>query len=271
MAVKKTKTATVGTNVLNGYTEYEIDIERIIRGDLPGVLTDMASAPLIADHVNALPARAKGAYVLFHDDLAVYAGKTDTTHGFRQRLGKHSNTIKDRKGLDPAKVSFKAIRVLVFSNFDVEAILIRELRRLDSNALKWNDSGFGSNDPGRNREKGEPADFDKAHPIDIDLPIDLAPGDYEVLDLLLKLKAMLPYTLRFQADNPKQWRNGHADYRAAPDVTIPDDQPVTVRFCVTLVLSVLPAGWRATVFPDRVILYQETEIWEYALEYITYP
>lgn len=263
-----TPAATAETDILTGYTEYEINIERIIRNDMPNVLDAMSAAPLTAANVAKLPMNAKGAYVLFLDDLAVYAGKTDTTHGFRQRLNRHSNTIKDRKGLDPSRVSFKAVRVLVFSNFDVEAILIKELRRLNAAALAWNDSGFGSNDPGRNRERGEPANFDKTYPIDIDAPIDLQPGTYEVLALLLRLKAMLSYTLRFESVG--RWNNGHPDYQAAPAVTI-TSEVVTVRLCVELVLSVLPPTWRATVFPDRVVIYREAEIYPHAVEYIRKP
>ena len=126
-----------------GYVEYEIDIERVLRADLPVVLDRVPIAPLNEASLLTIPQGAKGAYVLFEAEKAVYAGKTDTRHGFRDRLGRHSATIRHRRNLDSNLIGFKAIRILVFSNFDVEAILINALRGADSTALLWNASGFG--------------------------------------------------------------------------------------------------------------------------------
>ncbi|MFC5343562.1 hypothetical protein ACETK8_10020 [Brevundimonas staleyi] len=260
---------------LDGYVEYEIDVEKVLRQELPGVVDSAAIAPLTLDAIAALPAKAKGAYVLFEDGHPVYAGKTDTRHGFRSRLAKHHNTIQDRQGLDPARIGFKAVRIMVFSNFDVEAILIKALREKDPTALRWNFSGFGSNDPGHNREAQEPADFDKERPIDIDKLIvsPLQGRLVGVLELLLSLKDQLPYTFRYETDagangRPSHHRLGHADHREAAPIQLPD-QPFTVRQAVQWALEVLPSGWRATIFPDRVILYREATPYPYAREHLT--
>lgn len=213
------------------------------------------------------------AYVLFEDGIPVYAGKTVTRHGFRDRLGRHAFTIQHRLNLAPATIGFKAIRILVFSNFDVEAILIHALRKADKNALAWNDSGFGSNDPGHNREKQEPAGFDVQRPIDIGRSLGMAAGTYALLDLLIALKDGLPYVLRYQTDQlpgkkrPEHYRTGHADQRAAGAVMV--NERDSLRAVLEKVLVALPSGWRVTVFPDRVILYAETEHYQYAREYIT--
>lgn len=259
----------------SGYVEYEIDVEKVLRQELPDVVARAEIAPLTAQAIAALPEKAKGAYVLFEDGHPVYAGKTDTRHGFRSRLSKHHNTIQDRQGLDPARIGFKAVRIMVFSNFDVEAILIKELREKDPTALRWNFSGFGSNDPGHNREAQEPADFDKERPIDIDKPIasPLAGREVGVLELLLSLKEQLPYTFRYETDpradgRPSHHRIGHVDQRESPPIRLPDG-PFTVRQAVQWILDVLPAGWRATIFPDRVILYRETTPYPYAREHLT--
>jgi len=255
-----------------GYLEYEIDVEKVLRQDLPKVIELGAIAPLTLERVAAIPERAKGAYLLYLDGRPVYAGKTDTRHGFRSRLTRHYHTIQDRKGLDPQRIGFKAVRILVFSNFDVEAILINELRSKDPEALKWNTSGFGSNDPGHNRETQEPADFDKANPIDIDKPLDLplSGRTLGVVALLVTLKDGLPYTFRYEtglneAGRPNGYRLGHADHRAAPEVTFRKGS-VTMRAALQNTLDVLPYGWRATVFPDRVILYREATRYPHALE-----
>jgi hypothetical protein len=243
-----------------GYIEYEINVERVLRDELPGVLGQVELAPLTAEAVLTIPLKAKGAYVLYENGHPVYAGKTDTRHGFRDRLTRHSDTIQHRQGFDHSTIGFKAVRIMVFSNFDVEAILISELRRLDSSALAWNYSGFGSNDPGRNRERQAPASFDVERPINIDRPLDfLRHGFTSVLDLLLALKSGLPYVFRYETS--------HEELRAAPPVIVPNGQP-TFREMLNLVLQVLPAGWRVTVFPGRVIFYKENETYPHAREYL---
>ena len=255
-----------------GYAEYEIDIERVLRSDLPVVLDRVPIAPLVEASVLAIPQGAKGAYVLFEGERPVYAGKTDTRHGFRDRLGRHARTIQHRLNLDPSKIGFKAIRILVFSNFDVEAILMKALREADRAALLWNTSGFGSNDPGHRREAQEPADFDKQHPIDIDRALAIETGDYPVLEVLRSLKELLPYTFRFQTDlcagsnKPERFTVGHLDYRSAPPIAL--GEGTTVRNVLQAVLNVLPTGWMATIFPDRVVLYKEPDKFPFAREVI---
>ncbi|WP_337846737.1 hypothetical protein [Sphingomonas sp.] len=269
-----TESQTPAANVIDsdpqGYVEYEIDIEKVLRNELPQVVESIPVAALTLETVMAIPAGAKGAYVLFENGHPVYAGKTDTTHGFRQRLGRHATTILHRHHLDPTAIGFKAIRILVFSNFDVEAILIKALRKADPTALSWNTSGFGSNDPGHRRETQEPAAFDVQHPIDIDRPLNLAVGEYPILDVLIRLKDSLPYLLRYQTDqlegkkSPEHYRKGHADQRMAPAIGIESGD--STRAVLTKVLRVLPDGWRVTVFPDRVILYKEATTYDFALE-----
>ena len=260
----------------SGFVEYEIDIEKILRVDLPSVLKMVEMAPLIPSAIKALPIGAKGAYVLYENGLPVYAGKTDTRHGFRDRLLRHASTIQHRHNLDPASMHFRAIRILVFSNFDVEAILINEMRKIDPSALSWNDSGFGSNDPGHNRETQKSANFDKQRPVDIDRPLDMvATGAHPLLPLLIAMKDHLPYTFRYKTDligkKSAHYRTGHIDQRDADPIEVLNNEIVTLRFLMRKVLAALPIGWRVTVFPDRVILYKETTIYPEALEIIEMP
>ena len=270
----ETPAAQVVEMTARGYVEYEIDVEKVLRDELPGVVDRAEIAPLTLDAIATIPERAKGAYVLFENGHPVYAGKTDTRHGFRSRLARHHHTIQDRIGLDPATIGFKAVRIMVFSNFDVEAILIDELRRKDPTALRWNFSGFGSNDPGHNRETQEPADFDKERPVDIDRPLDFLPRDTMMgtLDLLVAVKDGLPYLFRYETDanergRPKRHTIGHVDQREAAPITLPAE-PITMREALSLVLQTLPNEWRATIFPDRVILYREKVTYRYAREYL---
>ena len=275
MTESQTKAATIIDPEPKGYVEYEIDIEKVLRHELPGIVTAIELATLTAASVNALPEGAKGAYVLFVDGYPVYAGKTDTRHGFRDRLNRHAFTIQNRKNLDPSAIGFKAIRILVFSNFDVEAILIDAMRTADDGALAWNNSGFGSNDPGHNREGQEPAHFDMMYPINIDRQLHLfAPGQYGLLQLLIALKQHLPYYFRYETDLKPgsddkyiDYRKGHADQRAAPAIEVSEED--TTRTILLKVMAALPAGWRTTVFPGRVILYKEDKRYRYEAESFT--
>jgi len=265
-----------------GYDEFELDLEHVLRQQLPGkFFGDVAK--LTEENIRKIPEKAKGAYVLYElgNDgwIPVYAGKTDARHGFRNRLGRHRDTIHHRKNLNEARIGFRAVRILVFSNFDVEAILIDEIQKKNEAYLLWNTSGFGSNDPGHNRETQEPADFDKEHPINIDEPLDWAkPGSHNVHELLVRLKDDLPYTLRYETDpvtggsgKKKKYAKhtvGHAELRDI-SITVPSGVSITTRLLLTLIVTQLRGKqWVATIFPDRVILYKSTTQYPFALETI---
>jgi hypothetical protein len=248
-----------------GYAEFEIDVERVLRNELPGVFEQIAVAPLSEEAISSVPQGAKGAYVLYEAGKPVYAGKTDVRHGFGNRLNRHRNTIQHRVGFDHVAIGFKAVRIMVFSNFDVEAILIDEIQRQDPSALAWNNSGFGSNDPGRNRDRQKPAAFDIERPLNIDRPLEfIGAGESSVFDVLLNLKSELPYTFRYETDPKRNYRVGHAEQRNTR-VTIPSDS-LSLRDLLKIILAALPVGWRATVFPGRVILYKEDATYPHSLE-----
>ena len=238
-----------------GYDEFELDVERVLKEQLPRFFESVESASLTQENVQAIPERAKGAYLLLHRGQPVYAGKTDARHGFRDRLTRHWFTVQHRERLDTEDMAFKAVRIMVFSNFDVEAILIARMRDQDAEALPWNDSGFGSNDPGHNRERQEPAKFDRTYPIAVDRPLDLnLSGEHTVHDILLTMKDALPYLIRFEH---------HGELQDAR-VVIPTG-PVTTSAVMTAIVHALPTGqWQATIFPDRVILYRGREDYGYA-------
>jgi hypothetical protein len=150
---------------------------------------------------------------------------------------------------------FKAAQVLVLTAMDVESRLIAHY------GAEWNGSGFGSNDPGRERETTNKPEqgFDARFPIEIDAPVDiLQAGDYVVLDALIAIKEALPYTLRYEVTG-----KGSRAYRLAPHpdyvaskVTIPAGQ-MTVRTLMRAIVAALPPGWQATEFVSHVILYKE--------------
>lgn len=250
-----------------GYGEFELDIPKVMRSQLPDFFATLPAEPLTAEAVARLPESAQGAYLLYLDGTLVYVGKTDAQAGFRERLTRHARSVGHRRGLDPARITFKAARIFVFSTFDLETMLIEEFTRIEGLRPVWNFSGFGSNDPGRNREDQRPAPFDVDFPIDIDRETDLlAPGTHGVLEAIMALKTGLPYLLRYEADGTgaAAWRGGHRDMMFRT-ITVPAG-PVTTRDLFTLILGALPPGWQVTVLPSRVILYRESRAYRAQVE-----
>lgn len=244
--------------VIRGYGEFELDVEQVLRERLPVFFEALEPTPLTLEHVEALPERSKGAYMLFRNDdpRPVYAGKTDTTHGFRDRLARHAWTVQGRQNLDPAEMRFKAVRILVFAALDAEAILIREMRARIPGSLSWNNSGFGSNDPGRNRDGQRPANFDQEFPVDIDFPVSDFPEEQLIIPAAMDaLKQRIPYLLR---------HGGLPANRMMPHV--PGLR--TVRGLLTAAMGALPPGFQATVLHGRVVIYEERRNYPFMLEAI---
>jgi hypothetical protein len=200
-------------------------------------------------------------YQLFYDDTLVYVGKTDAEAGLRTRLTRHARKILQRPSLT-GSVRFKAVRIMVFTAMDLETQLIKHYRSVDEDAAAWNGSGFGSNDPGREREttNKSPEGFDAQHPIDIDLTgAFLQPGMTTPAAAVAALKAALPYTLRYEtlrnAKGKSTRGKPHADLLMAK-VTIPPGAQ-TVRGLLKIIRAALGADWQATAFVSHVILYKE--------------
>ena len=236
-----------------GYIEFEFDLPSALLTRLITVLDGMDRGPLSPAHVSAGVPEAQGVYQLFHHDKLVYIGKTDADSGLKRRLERHALTILSRHNLDVANMSFKAVRVLVFSAMDLETALINHYKE-QGYPSPWNGSGFGSNDPGRNRDSTalRQDGFDANYPININLPLDLS-GVTEprpAPQFLAKLSADLPYTLRHEKTEV-----GLTALRAA--VVAPARTILTMREVMMQLVALLPRGWQATKLSGRVILYHE--------------
>lgn len=240
-----------------GFTEFEFDLPDALLASLVQIFDGMTGAPLLPENVNELP-EAQGVYQLSLGGQVVYIGKTDAEAGLKNRLTRHSYSVQHRSNLNPSHVTFKAVRVFVFTAMDLETQLIHHY-----GSASWNFSGFGSNDPGRNRDKTrlKPLGFDETYPIDIDRQLDLQfPVNATAAEIVTRLKAALPYTYRFETRAPGS-RKIHPDFEAA-QVTLPPF-PYTVRTLTQAIIQALPPGWQATVLPSRVIIYRETEEYLY--------
>jgi hypothetical protein len=239
---------------VNGYREFEFDLPGALLVNLVAVIDSMAAGPLGPEGIEVVP-EAQGVYQLFLDDRLVYVGKTDAAAGLHKRLGRHCRKILHRRNLDPARVTFKAVRIFVFTAMDLEADLIRHYGGI--RALEWNGSGFGSNDPGRERDTTLVKDenYDGLFPIDIDLEINLTIAEgMTVAEALSLLKNAVPYLFRYEGA-ARRSRRSHPDLENA---RVPAMEGVTTaRRVLQHILTVLPPGWQATALPGYVILYKE--------------
>lgn len=239
-----------------GYETFEFNLPDALLTELTSVLNKMPIAPLLKE-VDQVP-EEQSVYQLFLDSKLVYIGKTDAEAGLHGRLTRHAWTVQHRHNLDQSKMGFKAVRVYVFTAMDLETQLIKHY-----GDVPWNNSGFGANDPGRERDTTNvhPEGFDAQYPIDINqtlaLDIKMPASAANVLDAL---KLAVPYVFRFE-------RAGRRKKAAHPDltntnVTVPTTN-VTARSTITAVLQQISKGWQATELPSRVIIYKESRPYEF--------
>jgi hypothetical protein len=241
-----------------GYVEFEFDLPDALLSKLVQVFDGLAEATLLPAVVESIP-EEQGVYQLFlrsEDKLdLVYIGKTDSEAGLRKRLGRHAEKIQQRIGLDPNDVVFKAVRVYVFTAVDLETQLISYYGGTKS--VSWNGSGFGSNDPGFERDTTtyKPDHFDTKFPIDIARPVTFSiQAKGKAAGILRTLKRNLPYLIRFET-KARNSRTAHDDLEDT-DVKIDLTKPVTAQGVIQQVIKQLPAGWHATLLPSHVIIYK---------------
>jgi hypothetical protein len=233
-----------------GYCEFEFDLPGALLTSMVKTLDGMESAPLTHLALQSIP-EGQGVYQLLLRGGVVYIGKTDSEAGLQKRLSRHAWSIQNRSNLNVADVSFKAVRVFVFTAIDLETQLIRHYAI--SATESWNNSGFGSNDPGRNRDatRVAPTSFDARYPIDLDQPLELGiSGVVSAASAVAALRRALPYTLRAEGGPI-----------VGPDllnssVTLPEGQ-TSCRETLRRIVSALPRGWQATALAGRFILYKE--------------
>jgi hypothetical protein len=239
---------------MKAYVEFEFDLPGALLTRLIDVLDGLDRAVLSSASLKDIP-EEQGVYQLFLDGQLVYVGKTDAEAGLHRRLSRHSRKILHRVDLDPIRVSFKAVRIFVFTAMDLEADLIRHYGGVKK--IDWNGSGFGSNDPGRERDttKVKPENYDAKFPIDVDRKIEFSIDAGETAASAFgRLKDALPYTFRYQSKG-RGSRKPHPDIENTPLTALAG--PVTSRMAIVHIVKSLPPGWQATALLGYIILYKE--------------
>jgi hypothetical protein len=231
--------------------------------ELTSLFEQMSPAELNNGNANAVQ-DGQGVYQLFYRGELVYVGKTDNEAGLRKRLLRHCGKVRSRLNLDPSEVHFKAVRIYVFTAMDLETALIKHYKRAKK-ALAWNQSGFGSNDPGRKRDHSElkKGHFDALYPIDLDLEISLEDEtDMSAASLLTLLKDKLAYTVRFQGVTARSKRP-HPEL-VSSKVSI-DERRTSVRSILLKISTALGKSWQVTALPGHVIIYRERRAYEHGI------
>lgn len=238
------------------FEELEFDLPSALLSQLVTLFDEMSEGPLDAATVQKID-DAQGVYQLFFNGTLVYIGKTDAQAGLRARLLRHATKIRSRRNLTHDTIGFKAVRVFVFTAMDLEELLIKHYKSGLTPPI-WNLSGFGSNDPGRNRDHTvlKAVHFDKNYPIDLDLDVEFATlnGVASAAEVLTQLKGQLAYNIRFEGETAKS-KTPHPDLVAA-QVHL-SRGPDTVINILRRVKAALGPNWQITALPGYVIAYRE--------------
>lgn len=239
-----------------GYRELELDLAGAILTSVRDLLASMEAAPLVPSCIDHVADEA-GVYALYKakDDSLLYIGKAEGSKGLKDRLLRHMRKLNGRENISPSTVRFRAVRLYVFAAMDLESALIAAYGGVKR--VPWNNSGFGSNDPGKERDTTtyKAGHFDTDYPIRLDAAfVPFTPGEYLVSEVMQSLKDGLPYLLRFERPAASSRNSFHPDFLSARVTVTQADMPTRelVRMCV----SALPRGWHATALPSHIICYK---------------
>lgn len=243
-----------------GFVELELDLIPALRREIQASIPTFDMLPLVFKNASEVP-DAQGVYFLYFrprldgSDIPAYIGKTDSKSGLRDRLSRHANKIRGRRNISNQDVFFRAFRLFVFTVLDIESDLIESFGGVQK--IDWNNSGFGSNDPGKERDttKYKEEHFDTRFPIDLDGHFfDMPNGPMTVADAMQHLKDQLPYLLRFERPNSSSRKSFHEDFLNS-SVSFPVGS--SVFDYIAICINSLPKGWHATALPSHIIVYKD--------------
>ncbi len=207
---------------------------------------------------------SQGVYELLLDGLPVYIGQAEK---LRKRLTEHRRKLVGRQNIDIERVTFKCLYIdLAWIPITHEKALIKVFRK-QGKSCEWNGSGFGIHDPGRNRETTNKAlwGFDRIYPIRGDWPCGgIARGTHNARDLLMGIKAELPFLFRYEVDNSNSWQAGSVKYNELT-IDVPKEG-MAADALLREIVDHLPGGWQFTAFPSHMILYEEKRNYKHADE-----
>ena len=195
---------------------------------------------------------SQGVYVVHYAGRPVYVGKAQN---ISIRLTDHLFKLSGRRNIDTRQIYFQAIYLdQSMSTAANENLLISQYKML--NAEMWNGAGFGTKDPGRERDTTRPNGFDQAFPINelYYINLELAP-DYSILlsNLLENMKAQLPYVFRY----------GSLGFEGNRRIILPNHQ-MPARSVLQSIVTILGGSWQGVILSYGMVLYNERKTYAHA-------
>jgi hypothetical protein len=228
-----------------GCKQFDLNLAKAVVEQMVAAFESLVPVALDSANTAALPA-APGVYQLLHKHSLVYVGQAADT--LQARLERHRTTLSGRRGIAIDDMQYRALVVnRNWSTLATEQALLSHYG--DSPA--WNNSGFGSNDPGRNRDQTaeKPGHFNVQFPINIDCPADPSVLNASHAHLVLaRLKDTAPFIIRFDA--------GATD--ALRGVKIRGGRGSSIAAVLTEIGQALGHQWQVSALPGRVLIYRES-------------
>lgn len=247
-----------------GCGEFEFDMANPLFEQIRHDFELLEFVELVGPNLDGMENRP-GVYGLTVGGEIVYVGKAD--RNVVSRLWKHRRQLSGRRGIRPEEVQFRCLYLAqTWNPLSPEEHLIKRYRPA------WNSSGFGPNDPGRNRDKTNLKEnhWHVRYPLDPDWVCEgIEAADYDVFDLLRLVASHAPYWVRFQGnkrsaegESSAQYEEAQEDYRSAAKVLVPRSG-MTVEQLLLLAVAALPRPdtWQLTQLPSHILLYKERDEW----------
>lgn len=239
---------------------YSFDFLNTISHQLKTFIDELALTPLNPRTLHAFSAfqrennSEQGVYLIHYDGAPVYLGKADDV---AERLGNHYKKLLGRHNIEPDKIAYKAILLdRSMSTAANEEILIALFRK-DYEGM-WNGKGFGSKDPGKERDTTKPGPFDEKYPINEQHIVNFESTSGSLDFYLKKAKAELPYHFRFEI--PKQI--SRATQITLPNASLPADD------FLQIIINNLGQGWKGVILSYGMIIYKTEHRYKYGKELI---
>ena len=221
---------------------FTLSITRALGDQLAAALDTLTPAALDLEHLHQVEKRA-GVYQLYLRDEFVYVGKADKD--LRGRLTQHYKKLRGRQNVPMAEVGFSCLYVNEdFSALAPERLLIDHYRA--QGGVPWNTNGFGSKDPGKNRDQTriEMDHFDYLFPINLDLGLSGLPdGEMPLGKFMAAVKKELPFLFRY------------ANGGSAISEPVQSQPEMTAHDAFTLIARALPDPWQVVALPGYVVAY----------------
>jgi hypothetical protein len=228
-----------------GCTQFDLNLAKAVVEQMVAAFDALEPVALSSANLLAVPP-APGVYQLLHRRCLVYVGQAaDTLQG---RLERHRSTLSGRRGIAIEDMQYRALVVnRNWSTLATEQALLSHYR----GSPAWNNSGFGSNDPGRNRDQTaeKSGHFNVQFPINIDFPaVPSVLGLRDARVILERLKETAPFIIRFDSSAIDALRRAE----------VPEVSGNSIAAVLTAIGQALGPNWQVSALPGRVLIYRES-------------